>query len=370
MSDEKYQLLIVDDSITDLQMTAAFLQQHYQVAVATSGARALEMIEHQKPDLVLLDVTMPDMNGYEVCSRIRMRDKVLKVIFVSANDTTAEILKGYDVGGNDYVIKPFLPDILLSKIDQAVRSDSEIEHISHASAGLAMEAMTSLGELGAVLTFLRSSFRATSIEGLSALIKGYLTSFGLVASWQLRSENKKMNFTNQGDVTPIEDELLSRIAKMNGRFAESGVRMFINYTHATLIVKNMPCEDDLKVGRLRDNLAILLEGADEKLSILALESETENTLRFVNDTHRKIENANKTLIGNTVSELEAALINVGLTTAQRVELVNIVRRSQAEFEQNFRVALDIEDQIAKILMRFQVGSNEPPPAIAGPIDFL
>lgn len=370
MNDDKYSLLIVDDSIPDLQMTTAFLKDRYHVAAATSGARALEMIQAHKPDLVLLDVNMPEMNGYEVCRRIRIQDKILKVIFVSANDTTAEILKGYDVGGNDYVVKPFAPDILLSKIDQAVRSNAEIAHMSEEAAGLAMEAMTSMGELGAVLTFLRSSFRATNIDNLAALIMGYMANFGLIVCLQLRTENDKKNYTNQGEITPLEEELLSRIAKMNGRFAENGARMFINYDHASLILKNMPNDDEFKMGRLRDNLALLLEGANEKLSLLALEEETETALAFVHQTHQKIGSANKMLIEKTAKDIESSLLSLGVPSEQKDSVTDIVKQNQNEFEKNFEAARVIEEQLEKILKRLHSKYNEPPPMAAGSIDFL
>ena len=116
---------------------------------------------------------------------------------------------------------------------------------------MTMDAMTSLGELGVVITFLKASFRATSLDVLASLIFGFLDRFHLKACLQLRTELHQKNYSSVGIVTPLEDELLFRVATMNGRFAERGPRMFINYEHASLMLKNMPIEDDFKMARAR-----------------------------------------------------------------------------------------------------------------------
>ena len=95
-------VLVVDDSPLELELTVHFLKEHLQVISATNGVDALELVTKHKPMVVLLDVNMPGMNGYEVCQHIREFDHLIKVIFVSANNSTEEILNGYESGGDDY----------------------------------------------------------------------------------------------------------------------------------------------------------------------------------------------------------------------------------------------------------------------------
>ena len=353
MSQPKWNLLVVDDSITDLQMTTGFLKEHFQVAVATSGQNALTSIAHRKPDVVLLDVNMPEMDGYEVCRKIREQHKLLKVIFVSANDSTSEILTGYDAGGDDYVVKPFSPEILMSKIHKAIRHSQEFVEVSKNAAGLAMEAMTSLGELGVVINFLKSSFRVPTVDDLAELMIGFLQRFNMDACFQLRTELNTQNYSTAGLLTPIEDELLTRIAAMNGRFAERGTRMFINYQNASLLIKNMPLDDEFKMGRLRDNLAIMLEGADEKLTLLALEEETQIALNYIQSIHRRIASENAEFIEKTISKIEVAFPNLGLTEKQEEHLIHLVSMSHAEFGINYDETRQIEEQIMTILGKMQ-----------------
>lgn len=103
-------LLIVDDSPVNLQLLAGmFRQSDFKVRPVTSGELALQTARHEPPDLILLDINMPGMNGFEVCERMKA-DEALKgipIIFITALDEVADKVKAYRVGGVDYVTKPF-----------------------------------------------------------------------------------------------------------------------------------------------------------------------------------------------------------------------------------------------------------------------
>lgn len=117
--DAVLRILIVDDSMDNLRMIAHTLQPCYQVQIATDGTTALELLaQEERPDLVLLDILMPGMDGFETCRRIRANadTSALPVIFLTAHDDNDKIVEGFDCGGNDYVIKPFVPVVLLARI--------------------------------------------------------------------------------------------------------------------------------------------------------------------------------------------------------------------------------------------------------------
>ena len=103
-------LLLVDDSLANLQVLAGMLKQlRYQVRLAPSGELALRSARHSPPDLILLDINMPDMNGYEVCTQLKADEtlKAIPVIFLSALTETLDKVKAFKVGGVDYITKPF-----------------------------------------------------------------------------------------------------------------------------------------------------------------------------------------------------------------------------------------------------------------------
>jgi CheY-like chemotaxis protein len=111
-------VLAVDDTPSNLDIILETLEDRYEVSVATSGAEALELLEDLVPDLILLDIMMPGMNGYEVCERIKQEEhlKDIPVIFCTALDSTNDIVQGFEKGAVDYVVKPFNPAELSSRV--------------------------------------------------------------------------------------------------------------------------------------------------------------------------------------------------------------------------------------------------------------
>src|ERR1051326_3140664 len=102
-------ILLVDDSKTNIEILVAGLKTGYKLSVALSGENALQLAERVSPDLILLDINMPGMNGYEVCRRLRARPETSEVpiVFVSALNEVGNKASGFEAGANDYITKPF-----------------------------------------------------------------------------------------------------------------------------------------------------------------------------------------------------------------------------------------------------------------------
>ncbi|RLC70334.1 MAG: hypothetical protein DRI81_19225 [Chloroflexi bacterium] len=113
MTEQQGTILIVDDTLANLQLLSKILtMQGYEVRTANNGARALEAMETSLPDLILLDIMMPGMNGYEVCKRLKAdeRTRDVPVLFISALGATKDKLNAFAAGGVDYIVKPFQND--------------------------------------------------------------------------------------------------------------------------------------------------------------------------------------------------------------------------------------------------------------------
>ena len=120
-----HRLLIVDDEDNLRSMLAAALQHHgFTVATADNGRDALAMIPEQRPDLVLLDVMMPDLDGFEVCRRLRSGGDHTPVLFLTARDATEDKVRGLTLGGDDYLQKPFSLDELVARAEAVLRRTS------------------------------------------------------------------------------------------------------------------------------------------------------------------------------------------------------------------------------------------------------
>ena len=119
MSSGRQIIFLVDDDITNLEMGNNALAEIYDVFTLNSGARLLNMLEKCTPDLILLDIEMPEMNGYETIKLIKSKKKTrnIPVIFLTAQGTGENELEGLSLGAIDYIVKPFSPPLLLKRIE-------------------------------------------------------------------------------------------------------------------------------------------------------------------------------------------------------------------------------------------------------------
>ena len=110
-------VLVVEDSPTNLDILIGLLKD-YDLMVALDGPAALELLERETPDVILLDIVMPGMDGFEVCNRIKSRDewRGIPILFITAKTDEPSIIHAFDVGGSDYVTKPFRSKELLARV--------------------------------------------------------------------------------------------------------------------------------------------------------------------------------------------------------------------------------------------------------------
>src|ERR1035438_9607317 len=119
-------ILVVDDAPANIQVLSATLKEKgYQVSVATGGRQALELVSRLRPDLILLDVMMPEMDGFETCRRLKASETTndIPVIFLTGRAETADIVKGFELGAVDYVAKPFNAHELLARVNTHLTMD-------------------------------------------------------------------------------------------------------------------------------------------------------------------------------------------------------------------------------------------------------
>ena len=123
-------ILIAEDENDILELINFTLQfGGYEVIPTSNGAEALEMTRKEQPDLVLLDVRMPRMSGYQVCKEIKANSEIshIPVVFLSAKGQEVEIKTGFETGAVDYILKPFAPDQLLKRLDE-ILTNLSTEH--------------------------------------------------------------------------------------------------------------------------------------------------------------------------------------------------------------------------------------------------
>lgn len=123
ISHSEYTVLVVDDVVSNVLLLKVLLtNEKFKVITAGNGKEALSQAVNARPDLILLDVMMPEMNGFEVAERLKADPETqhIPIIFLTALNTTADIVKGFKVGANDFISKPFNKEELVIRVTHQI----------------------------------------------------------------------------------------------------------------------------------------------------------------------------------------------------------------------------------------------------------
>jgi CheY-like chemotaxis protein len=263
-------LAIIDDAEVQRRILSALLKKQHEVLTYASGGAFISALEAGETfDLILLDIEMPGIDGYETCRRVRASGFENPVVFVSAHDTAPERVEAYQSGADDFIVKPVSVDELQHKVGALLQQRTEIESLasqSRTAQQVAFTAMTSMGELGVLMDFMRQSASCTSPADVADALLTVLVAYGLHGVVQVRSGHAgTLVKSNAAQASPLQAVVMASLRDM-GRIFVFGSRGIINYERISLLVNNLPTDDEERLGRLRDNLALLAEGAETRLA--------------------------------------------------------------------------------------------------------
>jgi diguanylate cyclase (GGDEF)-like protein len=151
IDNNKQKILVVDDSTENIELLYTMLQNKYQVLFSTSGSKAIILAENAQPDIILLDVLMPEMDGYEVIIALKENEKTrdIPVIFITAKTEKSDLLKGFKLGSVDYIGKPFFEEEIKVRIKTQLQNRLLIKQLEQANKQLEeislLDALTGIG---------------------------------------------------------------------------------------------------------------------------------------------------------------------------------------------------------------------------------
>ena len=365
--DNQTKVLVVDDDSFMRDIFAMTLSDSYTFLSAENGEEALKLAEAKCPNLIILDVEMPNMDGYELCRRLKENANTsgAPIIFVSAHDQIEERLKGYEAGGEDYIIKPFDPQELKAKVAQLLKIVSErarLKEMASYASSTAMTAITSLGEIGALLASLKNFNASTDEKTLAEAVLSGLKPFELRGVVQIRTQEKKVSISAQGEASPLEISVIDNMSVMD-RITHFKSRMSINYPHVSILVNNMPTDDPDRCGRLRDHLAMLVEGAEMKASEIIAENESRQRgeaiehaaisvtkmLAEVDHAQRQSKLSTSMAVYEFTEELGKAYVRIALTDEQERFMADIIKTGLGKIADTHSEEIDIQNNLTKII---------------------
>jgi CheY-like chemotaxis protein len=337
-------IFVVDDEPAIRLIARDHLEQLGHEVDECADGPALLAAMAAPPDIVLLDIEMPGMSGIEACSALRAagHDQV-PVIFVSSHDDLDSRLAAYEAGGNDFIVKPYYIEELAQKLKLAEHQQSHRSALSEQAQfaqRTAFAAMSSLGEMGVVLQFLRDSFACNTPEQLAAQVIGAVGQYGLHCLVRIGQGAGAQDHDSQGEPTPLDGAILDHMAGMD-RIFQFHDRLALNYPGITILVLGLPLDDPERIGRLRDHLAMVAEGAAARLQ--ALESEMRcrvqgsgirqavaqltQTLVAVEQGREKLRARSREIDEEHLEELIEAFVHLGLTEVQENFLAEMAEQT-------------------------------------------
>ena len=263
-NDSSSKVIVVDDERGSRLILRAYMAKLFDVVTCSSGEELVATLDSFKPDLILMDVDMPGLDGYETCRQVRQKGFTLPIIFVTAYQDLDVHLTAYDAGGDDLVTKPVDSEILLRKAKLAIHQKEEHERLKQEARSMhemAMNFLSNAGENGVLLNFVRKAVEAKSYEKLAEELINAISEFGVESSVMLRHPEGQTILSSHGKPNQLEQSILTNMSGM-GRIFKFQRQFIVNYHSVSLMFCNSPTDSLEKIGRIRDHAAILAETAE------------------------------------------------------------------------------------------------------------
>lgn len=283
-------ILLIEDDATFAKFVETIVEAlgcsvvHFTAFPEGGLAAVKEKLEHD-PVLSILDYSLPGTNGLEICKQLRTvySGDVHPIVFLSGSSDADTILSCYEAGADDFISKPVLPRQLKAKIDHLLkevgrrrRLKSELEN----SRDIAFKAISATSELGQTIRFLEQLFDCNSYQAIAECFFEALKPTGLRTCIKFFASSGVRFFSDDGIVRDIENKIMDEFRE-KGRIFDFRQRTVFNFNHVSLLVKNMPLDDPSNYGKLKDNLSILLNGADARTSAVESEELSQNQNRRI-----------------------------------------------------------------------------------------
>ncbi|MEJ2792566.1 response regulator [Iodobacter sp. LRB] len=369
---DKPLVLIVDDDLFMLDFIFDALSETCNVITAENGKAALQLVQQQHPKLVLADVKMPEMDGYELCRQIKDDFDIsdTPVLFLSALDGIEDRLQGFDVGGEDFVLKPANPKVLQAKVAhvlQLIEERQQLKSQAQYATNTAMLAMASMSETGLLIEGIKRFNNCAAPLDLAKALISAIALFEVDSVVELiLPEGGSLAVNARGPASALETSIMHHMSTMD-RITQFKSRMAITYPHIRVLISNMPEHDEDRCGRLRDNLAILIESTEYRLEALNIMVKAKErdiaigaTIKSLTDALSKIDEQQRNgrtsiaiILSTVTSRIEAALVGLQLTERQESSLIDIVSRGLEEVSNTISADADFQDQLSSAIKALQ-----------------
>ena len=348
-------ILVVDDSEIERDILVQLLADRYETDFAENGVEAVSKSVQFSPDLVLMDIQMPEMNGFDACKAMRAEGFDSRIIFLSRLDSTRDKLKAYEAGGDDFIGKPYHAKEMLAKIalnlihqDQvfeAIKSSKEVSEVAHRS-------LTDLSHLGRIVNFLQKTQQCMSFDELASMTFSLLKNLNLKSSLLIHSIDFDRLYFDDDMEKPIERELFQALKGQRRILEFSEHRAAFNWKRASLLIKNMP-EEATENGAMKDYLAYIMEGIESAVQSKLMQLQLNEAIKRYKERDNKL----KLSILSAIEDIEESLVKL-FTRADVAEslpldieelILGYVQAGRKKADQHLSQGFNMESELDKVM---------------------
>ena len=375
---EKIKVLSIDDDKLIHKVIHRSLDEEYELSFAKSGDEGVALAVKTQPDIIILDVEMAGLNGFEVCEMLKNQHNTshIPVLFLSSLSDLKSRIRGFEAGGADFLIKPFEKKELLFKlrtIGAFIRSQSNLKQKAASANETAYAALRGSSDLGLTIGFVEKTYHLNTFEALANTLLTTMSAFQVNVSLLVKGIENFQYYSNKNPLPPLEKDVLNTIFNEGMRFKDFGQRTQINFPNIAMLIKNMPLEDEQRYGRYKDIFPTILAAADAKIHIIRAEetqiARSKNLINAFEAVRTNLEvigdqmNSNQEeildLLKATYSELEIRIPKMGLDDDQEAFLNKTLDNAIASSESivdgagKTRLAFDTIIRLMRHLMEKQ-----------------
>ena len=358
---QKKTILVADDDASINQLLTNALASKFEVASASSGADTLTYCQQHKPDLILLDVNLGDIDGKEICKQIKQdyAPQAPLIIFISADDGQENIISCFENGADDFIGKPFSPAQVVGKVDALIKHNILVESLQSQSqelTNLVSTTMSQASSYGQSLQMVKQLNHANSEEEIANVVFSYLATQGLHAAIYFVKGEESVCFDQKSKVcSPIVKEVFE-LAHNKQRIKKLGGRLLVSDEHCSVLVMNPPGDESDEYSIFIDIIAVIIEALEARYigylrerELQSVNTELSKVITQLSVDVEKVRQDRQKLMDDIVMQIGLSFHQLDLTIEQEEYFTKLMEETLLNHDENNNVLMDLQDKLQHLV---------------------
>jgi len=361
-------ILIVEDDPIFQDISAAVFSS-YQLEIVSSGEEGVEIAQTFLPDLIVLDINLPEIDGYETCQQLRENSSTEQtpIIFISEYKGLEDRLKAYGVGGDDYFTKPINKQEVIVKVEKFLafkKKQKEMSEQLNDSYSIVMDMQHTAAYLQTISRFLINMLYCHNMDDIASIFFKAVKGMNINCILRIQTDEQSIIQSTTGTITRLENEILDLSASLDRIYSFGNNRAIFTWKNATVLIRNLDDKIDI--------LAILMDGMEVGIKAV---TQQKNLLAMV----EKVDQEN-VYVGKRITDLcremgmhlQETFLSLGMTSSLSIEeeeqLSDGVIKYTGSIENELSILKDNNEKVAFLVNELNSLSSDDHSLASGPLE--